>query len=979
MTEKEIKTTLKSIDNPQFFEDVLDAFYSKEEKRVPSDINDFISSGQDAFSKNFRLFPILDGAAWRNLQTARHLARELINEQGKIDTQKLIRVISTLEAHQYTMGFEEELDNVRRSFVLEQLKKLLLDPELISLIHSIHETASLGSIEIIKKTLQLPIHVKVNHSHVRQAVLCAYLTYLRQNVGSCFATAPAIMIQKEQPHQFLKDIKELLSSGELKRVILGRQYSVPMNLSWGVSDLYKVFLVEESDYGKMAAFPGFILVFETTPLYGKSFSMEQKKTLLEKVFKTTLKKLSLGKPVFLTHPQAIIERVWLDFFELDPADVEKKELSPMEELMHAQVTSHGLQPIVKEGSEKKYQIEEYHKWYHFSLNTFKSLIENSLLKSWEFTLASFSETKLDFTAWNLFTSLGFDPREPQGIGACFYEIIEKSIERLKQEIEELEVRYEGLYTEVKHWENRLNNVSSSEDLKWYQTEYKHRCQEIDYILHIRDLCISKGNKIGSLWSFLLEQYKVIFPEYFQEVYDPEMIDCKSSCFYADRPAGFRLMYKHGRSKTGQWTMIYEPHEYIQSLVEFFNMTEETIASHEHMEDLKEEFSEMITHVMHHLRTSDFLENAFIRMAKQHEGQLVKDPVRHWKHLDKKPWAYTSGGTMSHLVSTYYQLEEEPFQEKKWIENELELASFIIETVRSLPPDTMKIFEKDEDASLLMSSPTHAFLLKPGFPFLLESYHQNQNAFTWVRDRIVIPQKNRLHLVDLSTGMQEHLILEMQKEFPRELKGLLVAVKSDSFSLKPYEFRTKVVSALKPILAKINHPISGEALVDKMLFRALPLISASHLLETLEAIFSGMLYLDEEPKKRILTNIRKQCQYISRYQWITADQLKKICCGLMIYEFEQLVYAKDVYKDLIRSMQSQGFLLHSEFVFADTNWYREYFGFVVNPGTELLELWCCDRYGGNGFPLAEWIPWIRGTKKTTWNIYTHPKEYGQRFI
>jgi hypothetical protein len=85
------------------------------------------------------------------------------------------------------------------------------------------------------ETIQIsPLIKEKSKAAVRRAVLQAHLTPLRQTIGSCFATAPAIMIQREQPHQFLRDMDSLLSAGELLR----GDIAVPLSPSWD-GDLLK--------------------------------------------------------------------------------------------------------------------------------------------------------------------------------------------------------------------------------------------------------------------------------------------------------------------------------------------------------------------------------------------------------------------------------------------------------------------------------------------------------------------------------------------------------------------------------------------------------------------------------------------------------------------------------------------------------------------------------------------------------------------
>ena len=50
--------------------------------------------------------------------------------------------------------------------------------------------------------------------------------------------------------------------------------------------------------------------------------------------------------------------------------------------------------------------------FEMAKNVFKSLADNALLKAWEFTLASFSDIKYEFSRWNLYSSLGLGSNDP---------------------------------------------------------------------------------------------------------------------------------------------------------------------------------------------------------------------------------------------------------------------------------------------------------------------------------------------------------------------------------------------------------------------------------------------------------------------------------------------------------------------------------------------------------------------------------------
>ena len=92
----------------------------------------------------------------------------------------------------------------------------------------------------------------------------------------------------------------------------------------------------------------------------------------------------------------------------------------------------------------------------------------------------------------------------------------------------------------------------------------------------------------------------------------------------------------------------------------------------------------MTGIIHHVKTKEFLESAFHRMAIAHQAPLIKDPLEHLDQIEKKPWVYTSGGTMNTLVSCYYRIEEKPKEVEKWVESEMELLVYFADTLSKFP-------------------------------------------------------------------------------------------------------------------------------------------------------------------------------------------------------------------------------------------------------------------------------------------------------
>jgi hypothetical protein len=86
---------------------------------------------------------------------------------------------------------------------------------------------------------------------------------------------------------------------------------------------------------------------------------------------------------------------------------------------------------------------------------------------------------------------------------------------------------------------------------------------------------------------------------------------------------------------------------------------------------------------------------------------------------------------------------------------------------------------------------------------------------------------------------------------------------------------------------------------------------------------------------------------------------------------------DYHLQIALAAQQLGYAMPAPIIFADTNWVKEEFGFLVNPGTAVLELWRVDYTGTQGFPMSSWKQWLNGSRPNQkWAVYTKPSEYGQ---
>ncbi len=543
-----------------------------------------------------------------------------------------------------------------------------------------------GAELLIKETLGLPFSTILTDHQIQKAVVLACFSVLRQNVGSCFATAPAILIHEENKEQFLSDLYELLMTGKLKRTFGGVEHTVPLSPSSGVGDLKK--RISNTAFWLS---PGLLAAFESGGIIPPHVDLEEK----------------LAMQAHLLIPYR------------------GQEIS-VEELIHK---------VVKTKTAE-------------SCAAFRSTADNPLLKAWEFTLASFSEIKMEFSRWNLYSSLGFHPQEAGGLGQKIYTYLEKKLEESNEKLQHYQQEYQVAFDQVKATEILFKGATSESEVRRLRAEHQSRLYHMQICLEMRDKFYIKATNYTSFFSFLIEQYENKFPEYFQEIYDAEMFEF-GNLQYDDSPAGFRLVNKHGRSDASLWTFIYDEREWIGALVQFFLAAEHPIAALCNWEGAEEDVSHITTELVSNLRTREFLDSALARSARQ----------------GKKPWAYVSGGTMSTLLKVYYKREAEFTEEARWVESETDLLVFIIDTLKNLSPGILELFLKDPNKGMLMNSPTHAFILYPGWPELKKAWETELYTYTWVRDHLILPAVRFYQNLRLTPSQQRDLLDQLNIRAP----------------------------------------------------------------------------------------------------------------------------------------------------------------------------------------------------------------------
>jgi hypothetical protein len=976
--QKILSTLDKPVTDPGFFAHVFKAVAKIRKHAQAQDVDELKQACTEEYeeiSQRLDDTKIQESCSVRNVLQTRRIAQLLINDEGDFNSALLPRVIQLLTENLYVLGPQRQYDGPRHEHMLRVLTLLNTTPELARLIKRIgkphqHPLAD----QIIRDTLQLPASIAVTDAHARRATLAAWMCTLRQNIGSCFATAPAIIIHDEQPEQFLLDIYDMLGTGRLKRTFGGIEYTVPLSTSWGGGDLRKPILLIRNSQNGSAIWnaPGLIAALESVDLLNAEASIKNKIEITKSLVLEVLPEWTAQQPYLVTSSEEILRRILMHHYQLTPQDIHDYENRPRG-MVHTSLLMQST-PVGLGGKSEACAI--FLTQFQNAMNAFKLLADNALLKTWEFTIASFSEIKSEFGRWNLYSSLGLRPEEPGGIGQCLYEHIKRKLDHSNQQVQDYQFDYEHMFAQVKQLESRMRNAASEKEAQWIRVEFQSKSSEFYLLEELRNKAHARAEALSQLLNIFVDGYDRLFPEYFQEVYDADMHEVNVGP-YDDSPAGFRLLYKHGRNNTAQWMRIKTPQEFVEALANFFTSTEREIASLDVLQGMETDVSDIVTAIVNHVRTQEFLETAFHRMAAAYHRPALKNPLEHLDKIDKKPWAYTSGGAITTLISSYYRHEEKPKEVARWVENPMELFVFFVDTLKQIPYKMMEEYLNNPKKSMLMHSPTHAFNLKPGSIPFKEAWQTEAFTYTWLRDNLTQPMERFVNFISLDEEQMDFIIHCFLEKIPHDFHHYFRKTFSRVFGpMDTSEFRNHMLDA---IAYERGLQLDGRGVltaddIDSAFYSWLPLCSYHQISKRVEAIFAMIPEITADKQKLLKEVIDSLTERTGR-GYITAQQLQDICLALLCLADEKTASSQNFPAKVAHAAQSLGFAMPAPIIFADTNWVKDMFGFVVNPGTQELEFWRVDMIGRVGTPMSIWKQWLNGShKEALWGVFTNPNEY-----
>jgi hypothetical protein len=742
---------------------------------LPKDAPYVLAFGLDEELKICQVSPNLQ--LFRMDHRSRSFAFWLLNYKEKLEKEQIKKGLKIIDSLEGISILDQGFDSIYFKHVRYVLLSLLQnDRFLLDFNRLSHPLASEFVCDLICATMNIEKGSKVDTHLIKAAMLCSLFTPLRQSVGSCFATAPAILVQKEQIFRLFYDLFDLVTMGKIKRTISGVEYKVPFTIT----------------------------------------------------------------------------------------------------------------------------------------------ANQTLLKAWEFTIASFTDYEINAFKWNMMAALGFDHEKEGGIGEVIYRHLEEKLRSSNESLFNMQQEYERARSQLAAIQS-LMATSDPERLRRLKIEGESALYHLRSCEEMMEDAGEDSKNYSEFFKFILEQYELQFQFYFQELYDPDLFEISGGIF-EDRPAGFRLVYKHGRSEPRVWELIKDEKQYIKSLRDFFISIEMALVNNCTWEKGKGEISLITQVVLEHLESEKFLKSSFERV-------LVFGK--------KNPWSYISGGTLQSLVSCYFECKNKLIEEEILPEGPMDLVIKIVDLLKELPNP------KEGQHLLLIQSPTHAFLIDPSLSMLKKAASDSGFTYTWIRDEVIYPAQNFYRSQFLNAEQCEYLLHRVLLSL-----SIPISLALDSFLLDDRHFSLKEAEErILGALRQLNLP-NGLLLdaIHAQMAQALPFVDPKKYLPSIEGL--------------ILPKFMPFPQFLELLKW----------------SFFKGKKWSDVAQKVEKFLKVQGIVPPPFFYFADTNWAIYYFALVVNPVSLEPELWRSALDQSDAMMMREWSVLFNDPQKK-WKILREKSQYG----
>ena len=184
-------------------------------------------------------------------------------------------------------------------------------------------------------------------------------------------------------------------------------------------------------------------------------------------------------------------------------------------------------------------------------------------------------------------------------------------------------------------------------------------------------------------------------------------------------------------------------------------------------------------------------------------------------------------------------------------------------------------------------------------------------------------------------------------------------------MSPTEFRQHIVHGMlkeRGLAFGRNDVLSSDD-IDSMLFSSLPLFPQKELKERVRKIFEILPGMNKNILESLDALWDELPTTMQAGSILTAKILQDTVKAFLCLLLGTTSTPYDYHLHVSLAAKKLGYAMPMPVIFADTNWVRDEFGFLVNPGTGKFELWRVDYCGTMGAPMSSWDHWLTAPAKS----------------
>jgi hypothetical protein len=408
---------------------------------------------------------------------------------------------------------------------------------------------------------------------------------------------------------------------------------------------------------------------------------------------------------------------------------------------------------------------------------------------------------------------------------------------------------------------------------------------------------------------------------------------------------------------------------------------------------------------------------FLLLGKQ------SNQKKHWTQnphqLQTTPWTFRWGGDFNAVMQTYFGFSAPPSKMKEFIGSPREVLAKCINYIKN-QPQQIKQELSETDTLMLVTSPVHAFLLKPDEPSFINAWKNEENTNAFIASQVELPGKKIAHgrlsirackeLIDFIANNQWCCRADEKSDFLRQKltdhsKGVfdtLIGSAESLFELSRVEFEKELSSIVAEARAADPRIGARNGPWEKLCTRAIRTLSKRLMADSdtngkiSKKNAQALIDFARNREDSVSLSQKAIIAFLKRVQSISyASSVKEFRTALLNAAYDahkldtniddhgwKILLAEELDSylfTLLPEIQRQQ-LLQSAIITHDPNWkagvhdYR--FAFMVNPGSGEIEL-CCYLPDLKKISFMDQTDWFPKGKHAYWEFPDNYRAYASQ--